>query len=373
MQFENTVLRLINAVYEAAEKPEIWPDVLKSVGDAVASLANCFTIENISHNTSCVSVFSKIDPSFQQAYNDYYGQINPHITRARTPLIAGQFVSGHTICGDEELVASEYYQDFLRPQGWFYPFGACVSRDHPFIAALSFFHSRSQGPCTEEQQNLIELLVPHFRRAVKLQTLVGTVGEAALESIPTAVILTDSRCKVHFANHAARRILQKRNGLGIASGGNLECSPSVRQPFLNFVYETSQCREKCGLKAGGFVSIPRSAGKRPYGVTASPIHYSNPLPAANRPTVILIISDPDCEVEGVEAATRRLYGLTASEAKLAQILVSGKSLNDACDEMQIQRTTARTHLRNLFGKLGVRRQAELVSVLMRSFAQKPAS
>ena len=63
---------------------------------------------------------------------------------------------------------------------------------------------------------------------------------------------------------------------------------------------------------------------------------------------------------------RRTFELTPAEARLARILIAGKSLNDACHELHIQRTTAKTHLRNLFDKLGVRRQTELVSLLLRS-------
>ena len=76
--------------------------------------------------------------------------------------------------------------------------------------------------------------------------------------------------------------------------------------------------------------------------------------------------DPESGNKGVEAIARSLYGLTTAEARLARILTEGRSPNDACDELHIRRTTARTQLRSVFDKLGVNRQAGLVALLLRS-------
>ena len=67
-----------------------------------------------------------------------------------------------------------------------------------------------------------------------------------------------------------------------------------------------------------------------------------------------------------KALLARLYRLTPAEASLAGILLRGDDLNDACDEMSIRRTTARTHSQHLFQTVGVSRQAELLAVLLRA-------
>ena len=54
------------------------------------------------------------------------------------------------------------------------------------------------------------------------------------------------------------------------------------------------------------------------------------------------------------------------EASLANLLMEGKTVNECCDLLGIRRSTARTHLQHLFEKVGVQRQSELVSVLLKS-------
>jgi len=63
---------------------------------------------------------------------------------------------------------------------------------------------------------------------------------------------------------------------------------------------------------------------------------------------------------------RALYGLTPAESRLAVALARGKELKEACDECSITYTAGRAHLRSIFTKAGVRRQAELVSLLLRT-------
>ncbi|TPG46508.1 helix-turn-helix transcriptional regulator [Sphingomonas glacialis] len=61
---------------------------------------------------------------------------------------------------------------------------------------------------------------------------------------------------------------------------------------------------------------------------------------------------------------RLLFDLTPAEARLVRNLVEGNALGDAAVLLGIADGTARTHLRNVFLKTGVRRQAELVRLLL---------
>ncbi|MNJ68757.1 Bacterial regulatory protein, luxR family [compost metagenome] len=65
-------------------------------------------------------------------------------------------------------------------------------------------------------------------------------------------------------------------------------------------------------------------------------------------------------------ATAQLYNLTPAETGLAMELANGLSLEEASEVLNIRRNTARAHLRSIFSKTGVRRQTELVRILLNS-------
>lgn len=56
--------------------------------------------------------------------------------------------------------------------------------------------------------------------------------------------------------------------------------------------------------------------------------------------------------------------LTPAEARLTRLLAEGHLLAEAAAQLKISKLTARTHLRNVFGKTGVGRQTDLVRLLL---------
>jgi DNA-binding CsgD family transcriptional regulator len=61
----------------------------------------------------------------------------------------------------------------------------------------------------------------------------------------------------------------------------------------------------------------------------------------------------------------KLYGLTEREAEIAKQICQGKDIKEIAQQMDISYETARTHLRRIFLKTGVSRQAELIVLLGR--------
>jgi len=66
-----------------------------------------------------------------------------------------------------------------------------------------------------------------------------------------------------------------------------------------------------------------------------------------------------------EANLRTLFDLTPAEARLAQHLACGDSVEEVAQTLHIKMTTARTQLAAIFAKTETRRQAKLVAILSR--------
>jgi len=58
-----------------------------------------------------------------------------------------------------------------------------------------------------------------------------------------------------------------------------------------------------------------------------------------------------------------LFDLTPAEARTASQITEGKSIEQISFSGGVAQTTIRTHLKSVFAKTGVQRQAELVSLL----------
>lgn len=78
----------------------------------------------------------------------------------------------------------------------------------------------------------------------------------------------------------------------------------------------------------------------------------------------MFINDPDQRSVPMPSVLQMLFGLTPSEARVALHIAEGQDLRGVCDEFSITYATARAHLRSIFQKTGVRRQAELSSLVL---------
>jgi DNA-binding NarL/FixJ family response regulator len=67
-----------------------------------------------------------------------------------------------------------------------------------------------------------------------------------------------------------------------------------------------------------------------------------------------------------ERKLAKLYHLTPTEIRVTLALTEGLPISDIASKLNVARTTAAFHLRNIFQKTEVNRQAELVALVMKS-------
>lgn len=200
-------------------------------------------------------------------------------------------------------------------------------------------------------------------------------GFEALDLVNIGLLVTSAAGDLLLANRTAEQILQTRDGLELTPAGavrtSIKCTPS-----LSVLMDVVARAGREGAKES-VLAVRRPSGKRPLTVVVRSVAgtASNADPLA--PATLLFVLDPETPIETVEAELRQLYGLTATEACLAKLLMEGKALDECCNLLGIRRSTARTHLQHLFEKVGVQRQSELVSLLLKSIglvgaANRPA-
>ncbi|MDA9490376.1 transcriptional regulator [Bradyrhizobium sp. CCBAU 11361] len=80
---------------------------------------------------------------------------------------------------------------------------------------------------------------------------------------------------------------------------------------------------------------------------------------------LLILTDLNEIPRISQSSVMEIFGLTPAQARLASLLLEGKSLEEIALELNISSGTARNHLKAVFLRTGTRRQAELVSLLSR--------
>jgi len=189
-------------------------------------------------------------------------------------------------------------------------------------------------------------------------------GFEALDLVNVGLLVTNVAGHLLLANQTAEQILETRDGLEMTAGDTVRTSMKSN-PTLNVLVEAAGKAQPSEF-GDAILAIRRPSGKRPLTLVIRRVQAATVSSDPATPTTLIFILDPEFNVGTAEDELRQLYGLTSTEACLANLLMEGKTLDDCCEILEIRRSTARTHLQHVFEKVGVQRQSELVSLLLKS-------
>ena len=187
--------------------------------------------------------------------------------------------------------------------------------------------------------------------------------EHVLSLLYFGVALVDANGNLIAINEAAEDILAERDGLQPGPGGLMAIDDSADDQLRGAISACARGRDDD--QAIVAISVPRKSGRLPYLVLSNKFEFGADQPAEGRTTVLLLIVDPEQPIGDQESVAIRHvlmdhYGLTPAEARVTFMIVQGMRLDDIADQLGIGVHPARTHLKRVFEKLGVERQAELV-------------
>src|SRR5580700_5624480 len=115
---------LIDLIYDAALEPAVWPDVLAALAQPIGGTAGWLSQLSMADGTGghFEDPTWRIDPDWHQAYLAHYGALNPFGKRPNPDAYMSRWTMSvntfDTNIPREELVKTEYYNDFLTPQNF---------------------------------------------------------------------------------------------------------------------------------------------------------------------------------------------------------------------------------------------------------------
>jgi len=173
---------------------------------------------------------------------------------------------------------------------------------------------------------------------------------------------------VMATNEVGQDILAAGDGL-IVAGGRLTASDAATARALEAYIRAGAAAQTEPLHAQGQpLAVMRDCGPAPLTVIVHPGPSVQPVNAPLRRSAIVVMRDPERRASVSAQVVGQLFGLTPAEATLATLLAQGADLDEAATELGIRRNTARSQLQSVFMKTNVKRQSELVRMILSSVA-----
>ena len=362
---------IVGAIYDCAIQPELWPKTIGLIGEA----ANCFCgmigvsdlelevatpLYTWGHEAGCVDFMTghakeviRLYRSFPDLKSHYDEPISARRSTTPEMIEKSPFIRG--LIETYRIVDSIDLFLIVEPNR---------------IAEFGLSRHESAGFVTDRDLEVVRLLAPHIRRAVTIGDLLDmkhietdALG-STLDGFAAGVVIVGDQGRILHSNEPARRMLAQGTPI-VSRGGRLVTLQTKATSELQRAIALAQANEANIGKVG--IGVPLINQN----MTAATAHVL-PLARGNRRTRLLpqamaaVFVMPNEALVPVDFGTvARIFELTPTEGRFLKALAAEGSITDVAKKLGIAEPTAKTHRAHIYSKMGIKRRADLLTLLAR--------
>ncbi len=351
---------IVDRIYEASVIPDFWPDIL----DRLAAIAQCdggiliATDPLQTHRALSSDCYSPMLKAYIEE-----GWICQNIRGTR---LAPQGLSGFVVDLDmvtpEEAETDALYVNCLRKHGGGSGTVTVIPVPTGDLIIFNLERSYKKGFVDRAVVPALDALRPHLARSALLSVRLGLERARAMTEtlgrldLPGAVLTATGRVL------SSNSLLDKMQDqfIPIAGGGLAISHRPANDLFRKALSDLPQARD-----GGQSYSIPVPATENSAACVAHllPVRRQarDVFTGAANIFVVTSVSSPTAPPAHILFG---LFDLSPAEARVAQKIVEGSSVEDIALHSNVSRETVRNQLKAVFAKTGTSRQAELVGLVM---------
>ena len=360
----------IGEIYKAVFFPDLWATVLSGTTALLDSTKALLFFYDAKANARRVHKAHGVEESFISIFEGKLAQDTPWLSRDDGSEMAGPVLLGDSGATAESAGTPSLFAEFLRQQNVGPTLHACVGTFGEQQLHLTVARPASGTPYCEAEREACQQVVDHMRNALQLKQeteahqVIERGAMAALNNLAVGVAMVDSRGEITATNGAAERMLSLGDGLDFDLGQIEVCVDGCRGSLRTALGRLEWRRQDPGADCPALFAVQRPSRARPYAVMACPFHVAGERLVGEPLYHLVFFFDPDQSLCGHSVEfLKRYYDLTPAEARLAKLIAEGERLDGIAERLGISVHTARTHLKRVFEKTGVERQAELVQLM----------
>ena len=370
---QSAIDTLVGHIYAAGYNRSKWQDVCDTLRRLSGDCQIVLHGHDLNQNSQLGFVSSGYDQSFVASYFSHYAAVNPWLP-AMGAVPVGHVRRSEECITREELLRSEFYNDWLRPQDNITDgTGVVLCRRNGRMLNLSVnIRERDRDRSAEAADGLIRAVSPHLTNAFEITRRMGgdslsaSIHRGVVDGMDRAVFFVDAQGRAVYLNQAARQLVREGTHFLIERSGLLRTDDPRATNALQHAF---------GQLADGRPDWPKYVAIRPKSGDRLLIARPYPLiPDRDEisffheffpfvPTTMLVVHDPGRSPPTDATVLRDAFGFTPAEVRLALAVLNDFSVAEYADANRLSRHTVRNQMRAVLRKSGTRKQSELVRLL----------
>lgn len=300
----------------------------------------------------------------RERYRADFATIDPVAYHAMEP---GRSYRLAELMGIDRPEDHPYYRGYLQPAGLAHMLSAKVAGEGGYTAWLTVARKEEDGDFDSAQRDLFDGLLPHMSVALDSFALIdrqrvrAAVGQHLSGRFDLAAITVTAEGRVLGMGPAAASLIEQTHMLSVDRGGHLRFADRTLQRRLESALQATVTggqskaivfladEERIEMLVSRFIAAADHGSAKPDAVIY--LHWDRS------------VTGPDEEVRHL---LNDMFDLTPIESDIAQLLVQGRTMAQLAGDLGLAESTVRSYSKSIYGKLGVRRQVDLVRLLLQS-------
>jgi DNA-binding CsgD family transcriptional regulator len=366
-------LTILEDLYSGALEDEAWNRAMIAITDAVGGSATVLLAFNPSSGALLREENHRLDPSVLDDYRQYWSLHDPRMQSVLAVPVGEPITElAHPVLN---WGRSPILNEFLIPADCPHFMPIWLKKSPAKAVALSFQGGHLRGPFDRGDAETLKRFSLHISRALEIrdrleaaQVRANTLA-SCIDRVGFGVIALDLDGKILYANALAEKMLREEPAVRALPDRTLSINGvpwrrGLRCATGDGAANPSQPRN---------LRIERDGGRWPITATVTPPPSGPVSWAGADPAFLIYLFDPETPLcPQVEQVALEL-GISAREADISVLLSMGLELSAIAIRLSISVHTARTHLKSIYAKTGIRSQTNLVRRVLHGAARHPSS
>ena len=245
--------------------------------------------------------------------------------------------------------------------------GINVSTNSAWNAALVLQYDSSFNSIDQTHLLNANVLTPHLAKALEINRFYSQLHQyydailSVLDHVDIGVCVLTSSGHVAISNQKSNAFFDEKNGLYIDRYKKLiSLNDTITAKIYNHTMSIAQTARGENNQHEFTFTVPKKSGGDSYLLELSPLRDSNGEFEKKFSGSILTIIDPDAPPPIKVLPFAKLFGLTKSEAEVAELLTSGKTLESVSDIRGVAFDTIKNQCKAIYAKADVVNRTQLL-------------
>jgi DNA-binding CsgD family transcriptional regulator len=349
-----------------ANLQQLWIDLSAPVLELLRARKACIIEHDFGRNRGNISYSTGFAAELLDRYRSDLSAQNVWLQALRASEPEETHI-GAKLVPNCELVGTPFYRHWLRPQQVLHAVIGVISTTREGMRCLFVLREASCAPFASSDKKLLKSFLPELRSASDVMAEIASLQQLTtilldlVEELSVFAVVVDAAARPILLNGAVKAFLGQSDRLALVND-TLVCR-SARDTCRLHEAISTVAKGADGRPSGANVIIGREGGDPPIVLHVVPLPHPA-MDAAGRPAPLAaVFVAPITHFDALEGCLR-FYGMTPAETRLATMIVGGRPLLQAAQELHITRNTARTHMKRIYAKTETHSQAGLVRLLM---------